>query len=300
MAIELFIEVDGAPEGLHDFLESVMKACCDEEGISEALMSVRIVDDTEIHRLNRETRDVDRPTDVLSYPEINYPEGKTARDCPKRLRREYDPMTGMVYLGDCVISLPRAEEQAREFGHSLKREIGYLTAHSAYHLMGYDHMNDSDKARMREMEKRAMRRLKLWKDDTMTDERLFEMACEAMQMSYSPYSNHKVGACILATDGRTFKGANFENASYGATICAERCATGNAIINGATKFEAVAIVGSTGMAWPCGVCRQVLNEFAVPGMRVIVAEYGSKDIVVKTIEELLPESFGPADLGITV
>jgi len=199
-----------------------------------------------------------------------------------------------------VISLPRAEAQAKEFGHSLRREIGYLTAHSAFHLMGYDHMTDDDKARMREMEKRAMRELKLWKDDTMTDERLFELACEAMQMSYSPYSHHKVGACILATDGRTFKGTNFENASYGATICAERCATGNAIINGATKFEAIAIVGSSGMAWPCGVCRQVLNEYAVPGMRVIVAEYGSRELVVKTIEELLPESFGPSDLGVIV
>jgi len=300
MAIELFIETDGVPDGIQEFLDSVFRACCNQEGIDEALMSVRIVDDTEIHILNLQTRGVDRPTDVLSYPEIAYPEGKTARDCPKRLKREYDPSTGYVYLGDCVISLPRAEAQAKEFGHSLRREIGYLTAHSAFHLMGYDHMTDDDKARMREMEKRAMRELKLWKDDTMTDERLFELACEAMQMSYSPYSHHKVGACILATDGRTFKGTNFENASYGATICAERCATGNAIINGATKFEAIAIVGSSGMAWPCGVCRQVLNEYAVPGMRVIVAEYGSRELVVKTIEELLPESFGPSDLGVIV
>ncbi|MBQ4090316.1 MAG: cytidine deaminase [Clostridia bacterium] len=300
MAVELYIETCGAPEGLLEFLTEVTNACWQQEGIAEALMSIRIVDDEEIHKLNLATRDVDRPTDVLSYPEIAYPAGKTARDCPKRLKRQYDPESGMVYLGDCVISLPRAEAQAAEFGHSLRREIGYLTAHSAFHLMGYDHMNDEDKARMREMEKRAMRQIKLWRDDTMTDERLFEMACEAMQMSYSPYSNHKVGACILTDDGRTFKGANFENASYGATICAERCAAGNAIINGARKFVAVAIVGSSGMAWPCGVCRQVLNEFAVPGMKVIVAEYGSKDIVVKTIEELLPESFGPADLGINV
>ncbi len=300
MAIELFIETENVPEGIEEFLESIVRACCNQEGIAEGLMSVRIVDDEEIHKLNLATRGVDRPTDVLSYPEIAFPEGKTARDCPKRLKRAYDPSIGMVYLGDCVISLPRAKAQADEFGHSLRREIGYLAAHSAFHLMGYDHMTDDDKARMREMEKRAMRELKLWKDDTMTDERLFELACEAMQMSYSPYSNHKVGACILATDGRTFKGTNFENASYGATICAERCAAGNAVINGATKFAAVAIVGSSGMAWPCGVCRQVLNEFAVPGMKVIVAEYGSKNIVVKTIEELLPESFGPADLGITV
>ena len=300
MAIELYIETEGVPGYIREFLTEVTDACWKQEGISEALMSIRIVDDSEIHSLNLATRGVDRPTDVLSYPEIAYPEGKTARDCPKRLKRQYDPESGMPYLGDCVISLPRAQAQADEFGHSLRRELGYLTAHSAFHLMGYDHMTDDDKSRMRTMEKRAMREIKLWKDDTVTDERLFELACEAMQKSYSPYSNHKVGACILADDGRTFMGTNFENASYGATICAERCAAGNAIINGVRKFAAVAIVGSTGMAWPCGVCRQVLNEFAVPGMRVIVAEYGSKDIVVKTIEELLPESFGPADLGIEV
>ena len=116
MAVELFIETTGAPEGLQGFLEEVMRACCRQEGITEALMSVRIVDDAEIHRLNLTTRGIDRPTDVLSYPEIAYPAGKTARDCPKRLRREFDPATGMTYLGDCVISLPRAEEQAREYG----------------------------------------------------------------------------------------------------------------------------------------------------------------------------------------
>lgn len=300
MAIELYIETSGVPEYIKEFLTEVTDACWRVEGIDEALMSIRIVDDKEIHSLNLATRGVDRPTDVLSYPEIAYPEGKTARDCPKRIKRQYDPESGMAYLGDCVISLPRAQAQADEFGHSLRREIGYLTAHSAFHLMGYDHMTDDDKARMREMEKRAMREIKLWKDDTMTDERLFELACEAMEKSYSPYSNHKVGACILADDGRTFMGTNFENASYGATICAERCAVGNAVINGARKFTAVAIVANEGMAWPCGVCRQVLYEFAVPGMKVIVAEYGSKNIVVRTIEELLPEAFGPADLGITV
>ena len=177
MAIELYIETSGVPEYIQDFLTEVTDACWRAEGIDEALMSIRIVDDSEIHSLNLSTRGVDRPTDVLSYPEIAYPEGKTARDCPKRIKRQYDPESGMAYLGDCVISLPRAQAQADEFGHSLRREIGYLAAHSAFHLMGYDHMTDDDKARMREMEKRAMRDIKLWRDDKMTDERLFELAC---------------------------------------------------------------------------------------------------------------------------
>ena len=93
-----------------------------------------------------------------------FPAGTTARDNPKRLRREYDPAIGYINLGDCVLNLSRAKEQAAEFGHSVERELGYLTAHSAFHLMGYDHMTEGDKRQMREMEKRAMRRLQLWRE----------------------------------------------------------------------------------------------------------------------------------------
>ncbi len=104
MAVVLYPEVPSIPEGLQQLLDDVSRACFQAEGIDEALFSVRIVDEETIHRLNRKTRKVDRPTDVLSYPEINYPAGKTARDCPRLLKREYDPDSGMVYLGDCVIS----------------------------------------------------------------------------------------------------------------------------------------------------------------------------------------------------
>ena len=300
MAVVLYPEVPSIPEGLQQLLDDVSRACFQAEGIDEALFSVRIVDEETIHRLNRKTRKVDRPTDVLSYPEINYPAGKTARDCPRLLKREYDPESGMVYLGDCVISLPRAQAQAAEYGHSLRRELGYLTAHSAFHLMGYDHMTDEDKAKMREMEKIAMCQVQLWKDDTMTDQRLMELALEARERSYSPYSKFQVGACILTEDGRTFQGCNFENASYGATICAERCAASSAIINGARRFTAIAIVGSAGYAWPCGICRQVLNEFGSGKLRVIVGDPEGKNLQVRPLSELLPESFGPEDLGISL
>ena len=300
MAVVLYPEVPSVPEGLQQLLDDVSRACFRAEGIDEALFSVRIVDEETIHRLNRKTRKVDRPTDVLSYPEINYPTGKTARDCPRLLKREYDPESGMVYLGDCVISLPQAQAQASEYGHSLRRELGYLAAHSAFHLMGYDHMTDEDKAKMRKMEKIAMRQVQLWKDDTMTDQRLMELALEARERSYSPYSKFQVGACILTEDGRTFQGCNFENASYGATICAERCAASNAIINGARRFTAIAIVGSAGYAWPCGICRQVLNEFGGGKLRVIVGDPEGKNLQVRPLSELLPESFGPEDLGISL
>ena len=151
---------------------------------------------------------------------------------------------------------------------------------------------------MREMEERALESIGITRDsDGISHEQLFALACEAMQNSYSPYSHFKVGACILAEDGRTFKGCNFEYASYGATICAERCAAGCAIAAGARRFRAIAIVGSTAVAWPCGICRQVLREFADLDMPVIVGAYG-KGFVVKTLGELLPESLSPEDLGV--
>ncbi len=131
----------------------------------------------------------------------------------------------------------------------------------------------------------------------MTDERLYALAEEAMEKAYSPYSKFKVGACILTEDGRTFQGCNIENSSYGATICAERCAVGCAIAGGARRFKAIAITGSSAVAWPCGICRQVLSEFGNSAMRVLVGE-ANKGFTARTLGQLLPESFGPKDLGI--
>lgn len=294
--IETYIRAEGVPEGIEELLDSVIKASCEAEGIDEALVSVSFVTKEEIHKINRDTRNVDSATDVLSFPTVNYTYPGTARDSAKKLAAQRDFESGLVYLGDCVISIDKAKEQAEEYGHSLEREIGYLTAHSALHLMGYDHMREEDKRVMRAMEKKIMNRLKLWRDP-MTHEQLFALACEAMEMAYSPYSKFKVGACILGEDGNTYKGCNFENASYGATICAERCAASNAIINGCRSFKAIAIVGSSAVAWPCGICRQVLAEFSKPDMPVIVGEYG-KPFTVKTLGELLPYCLTGEDIDV--
>ena len=302
MAIELQwdIPVPEGMEGLEKLLGRVADACFAAEGVKGAGFCIRIVDDEQIRALNLDMRGIDSPTDVLSFPTVAYPEGKTARDCPRRVSREYDPVMDCANLGDCVINLSRARAQAEEYGHSLQRELGYLTAHSAFHLMGYDHMNEEEKTVMRNMEERALSAVGITREgETPSHEQLFELACEAMQNSYSPYSHFKVGACILTEDGRTFKGCNFENASYGATICAERCAASCAIAAGARRFAAIAVVGSTAVAWPCGICRQVLREFSDLSLPVIVGQYG-KGFTVKTLGELLPESFSPEVLGVTV
>lgn len=296
--IELTWEIEESLEGLDSFLNAVAEVCFHAEGIQNAGFSITIVDDARMQEINRAMRNIDAPTDVLSFPMIRYPNGTTAKDNAERIRREFDPELGYIHLGDCILNLDRAKKQAAEFGHSLKRELGYLTAHSAFHLMGYDHMNESDKRKMRDMEKRAMRDLQLWRDDNMSYRELFELACEAMQNSYSPYSHFKVGACILTDSGKTFKGCNFENASYGAAICAERCATSCAVAAGERKFRAIAIAAEKQAAWPCGICRQVLREFACDLDMPVITGAAGGDVTVRTLGELLPESFGPEDLGI--
>ncbi|MBR7040929.1 MAG: hydrogenase nickel incorporation protein HypB [Clostridia bacterium] len=126
----------------------------------------------------------------------------------------------------------------------------------------------------------------------MTHEDCISLAIEALENSYSPYSHFRVGACLVTPEGDVFTGANFENASFGATICAERCAVGNAIAHGKRSFSKIYISCDSGYAWPCGICRQVLNEFRSGDMEVWV---GSKDSPwqMKKLSELLPNGFGP-------
>ena len=129
----------------------------------------------------------------------------------------------------------------------------------------------------------------------MTQEDYKALALEARKNSYSPYSHFRVGACLVSEDGECFTGANFENASYGATICAERCAVGNAIAHGAKRFTKIYIACDEGYAWPCGVCRQVLNEFRAGDMEIHVGSPGGEWKMLP-LSRLLPESFGPEDL----
>ena len=129
----------------------------------------------------------------------------------------------------------------------------------------------------------------------ISDEELLSLARLAMQRSYSPYSHFKVGACLLAEDGRVFQGCNIENASFGVTNCAERTALFKAVSEGALAFTAIAIASKTGPAYPCGVCRQALNEFS-PDIRVLVT-WDDGQVEKTTLPNLLPCSFGPKQLS---
>ena len=131
----------------------------------------------------------------------------------------------------------------------------------------------------------------------MTDyKQLIEAAFEAQKRAYVPYSKFRVGAALLAHDGTVYGGCNLENASFGASNCAERTAFFRALYEGQREFDAIAIVGSKvdgPPAWanPCGICRQVMSEFCEPDFKIIVAKT-QDDYKVFTLSELLPQSFG--------
>ena len=134
-------------DNMYKILEEVVEECLLlEKKSTNYEISISLVDNGEIRELNREYRNMDSETDVLSFP----------------LDQEFGEVP---MLGDIVISLERALEQSIEYGHSLTREVAYLTAHSMFHLMGYDHMEEDEKHIMREKEKEIMKRLRIFKDE---------------------------------------------------------------------------------------------------------------------------------------
>ena len=126
----------------------------------------------------------------------------------------------------------------------------------------------------------------------MTEQALCQKAIDMLDMAYVPYSHFPVGAALLCRDGTVFTGCNIENASYTPTICAERTAVSKAVSEGHRDFVRIVIAGrSEDFCVPCGVCRQVLREFA-PDLEIICLN-GAGEERVFTLPELLPHSFGP-------
>ena len=144
------------PSGIRLLIRRCCHAVIEEEGFdSSAEVSVRFVDNETIHELNKQYRNIDRPTDVLSFPLGENGNYDTNLD------------TGAKLLGDIVISVPKAMEQAEEYNHSLEREIGFLTVHSMLHLLGYDHeVGGMEEVRMREKEETVLTKIGLKRDNS--------------------------------------------------------------------------------------------------------------------------------------
>ena len=140
-------------------------------------------------------------------------------------------------------------------------------------------------------------------EDKEIEKKLIQKAFEMKEKAYCPYSKYQVGAALLTKDGKIYGGHNIENSSYGATVCAERCAVFKAVSNGERDFTAIAICGGpvgqkpkgleTDNAFPCGMCRQVLREFCKPKEFKVYVCPSEDKYNVFTLEELLPHSFGP-------
>ena len=149
--------VPGVNESQIAFIRKVIRTALAAEGVDfPCEVDVLVTSDEEIHQLNREARQVDRATDVLSFPAFDLKPGELPGP------EDADPGTGLVPLGDMMISMEHVAAQAKEYGHSNRRELGYLVVHSVLHLLGYDHMDEGPmKARMREREESILTELGL-------------------------------------------------------------------------------------------------------------------------------------------
>ena len=131
--------------------------------------------------------------------------------------------------------------------------------------------------------------------DPQLEASLAERATQARQWAYAPYSHYSVGAALLTASGKIYDGVNVENAAYPDTICAERTAAVKAVSEGEREFVAIAVASSNG-GMPCGSCRQVLAEFGMDALVLVVNGDGAI-LQRATVRELLPDSFGPAQLA---
>ena len=162
--IELYDDENYYDTAMHENLKkTVLTALKELNPQFDLSVSITIVSNEEIKELNRENRGVDKETDVLSFPMLEF-------ESPEVLMYElseydYDPDTKCVFLGDIILSKEKIESQAEEYGHSLFRESTYLTLHGILHLMGYDHIEENDKKIMRSKEKEILNVLKIFRNN---------------------------------------------------------------------------------------------------------------------------------------
>ena len=153
--IPVTADVPGVGEGQRALIRKVIRTALAAEGVDfPCEVDVSLTDDGGIHEINLDMRQVDRATDVLSFPAFDLTPGELPGE------EDADPATGLVPLGDMVISMERVAAQAKEYGHSNRRELAYLVVHSVLHLLGYDHLDEGPmKAQMREREEAILEAL---------------------------------------------------------------------------------------------------------------------------------------------
>lgn len=145
-------------------IKKVIEACMDYEDCPyETEVSILLTDDNAIQEINKEYRDMDAPTDVLSFPVTDFEIPGDFSNIEEEHPDSFHPETGELLLGDIVISVERAIKQAAEYGHSIEREIAFLTAHSMFHLFGYDHIEDEERRIMEDKQREVLDKLAIFR-----------------------------------------------------------------------------------------------------------------------------------------
>jgi len=156
----------GFPFSLEDTVEAVCAAVLEKEGCPyEVQVNVVVTDREGIRELNRECRGIDRETDVLSFPNLEFEQEGVFSVDEDREADYFDPDTGELVLGDIMICAEKVREQAESYGHSLRREFAFLVAHSMLHLCGYDHMEEAERVRMEERQEEILAQLRITRED---------------------------------------------------------------------------------------------------------------------------------------
>lgn len=163
--MSLFIETEGKAEfdfDIKEVAELVVNAVLEYENCPyEAEVSLLLTHNDEIHEMNLEHRGIDRATDVLSFPMLDFDHPGDFSIIDEETADVFDPESGELMLGDIVISVDKVLEQAQEYGHSPKREYAFLIAHSMLHLCGYDHMDDEEQKVMEEKQRAIMEKINI-------------------------------------------------------------------------------------------------------------------------------------------
>lgn len=153
------------PFSVEDTVRAVCEAVLAQEACPyEVQVNVVLTDNAGIREMNREMRGIDSPTDVLSFPNVDFGKEGLFEINENDEADFFDPDTGELILGDIMISVDKVEEQAREYGHSLKREFAFLVAHSMFHLCGYDHMREQEAAVMEQKQEKILEGLGITRD----------------------------------------------------------------------------------------------------------------------------------------
>jgi probable rRNA maturation factor len=149
MEIDMIDEITALTDEQWEEIKDLLNFAAEKESVKAgAELSITFVDNDKIQEINREYRDKDLPTDVISFPMEEMGEGE--------MKIHYDEEAAPLMLGDIIISIPKAEEQAEDYGHSLKRELGFLALHGFLHLLGYDHENEADEKEMFDKQKEIL------------------------------------------------------------------------------------------------------------------------------------------------